>query len=100
MIKEDASVLHVLIRLRLIQAFEGLGLGTRLAFLRLPSGLGWLPYLGAGSYAVVTPIGMAIGLGVRESLSMSSGSASIAAGVLDAISAGVNVKHDRKSDSG
>lgn len=69
--------------------FEGLGLGTRLAFLRLPTHWSWVPYVGALAYSCMTPIGMAIGLGLRESISMSSGSASVAAGVLDSISAGI-----------
>lgn len=69
--------------------FEGVGLGTRLAFLRLPDSWRWVPLMGGILYAAVTPIGMAIGLGARESLSMSTASASIASGVLDSISAGV-----------
>jgi len=71
------------------QMFEGLGLGTRLAFLQLPTRFRWVPYAGALAYSVVTPLGMAIGLGCRAGLSMSSGSASVAAGVLDAVSGGI-----------
>ncbi|KAL8284219.1 hypothetical protein RQP46_004968 [Phenoliferia psychrophenolica] len=71
------------------QMFEGLGLGTRLAFLTLPKSLEKLPLIGALVYSCVTPIGMAIGLGLRESISMTSASASIAAGVLDSTSAGI-----------
>ncbi|ORY84712.1 Zinc/iron permease [Leucosporidium creatinivorum] len=71
------------------QMFEGLGLGTRLAFLNLPPKYNWVPFVSAVVYSIVTPLGMAIGLGVREGLSMSSGSASVAAGVLDSISAGI-----------
>ena len=48
--------------------FEGLGLGTRLAFLTLPKSLEHLPLIGALTYSCVTPIGMAIGLSLRESL--------------------------------
>lgn len=69
--------------------FEGLGLGTRLAFLNLPPHLSFAPYVGALLYSCVTPLGMAIGLGLREGLSMSSGPASIASGVLDATSSGI-----------
>ncbi|GAA5860747.1 hypothetical protein JCM1840_001950 [Sporobolomyces johnsonii] len=71
------------------QMFEGLGLGSRLAFLRLPDKYNWVPFVGALAYSFVTPLGMAIGLGVREGLAMSGASASIAAGVLDAISSGI-----------
>ena len=49
------------------EMFEGLGLGTRLAFLKLPREWSWAPYVGAGAYTLMTPIGMAIGLGVRTS---------------------------------
>jgi hypothetical protein len=65
--------------------FEGLGLGrtfkllggpgtdavaagTRLAFLTLPESVDYLPFAGALAYACVTPFGMAIGLGLRESI--------------------------------
>ncbi|GAA5915198.1 uncharacterized protein JCM6883_001763 [Sporobolomyces salmoneus] len=71
------------------QMFEGLGLGSRLAFLQLPDGYGWVPFTGALAYSAMSPIGMAIGLGVREGLSMEAAGAAIASGVLDAISSGV-----------
>ncbi|GAA5910211.1 hypothetical protein JCM6882_001774 [Rhodosporidiobolus microsporus] len=71
------------------QMFEGLGLGTRLAFLKLAPKYNFLPWVGASLYSLMTPIGMAIGLGLREGISMSSGSASIASGILDATSAGI-----------
>ncbi|CAD6574983.1 MAG: high-affinity Zn(2+) transporter zrt1 [Tremellales sp. Tagirdzhanova-0007] len=71
------------------QMFEGLGLGTRLAFLKLPGNWAFAPFAGAVIYSFVTPLGMAIGLGTRESTSMTSANASIAAGVLDSISAGI-----------
>ncbi|KAK9899243.1 ZIP-like iron-zinc transporter [Cystobasidium minutum MCA 4210] len=71
------------------QMFEGLGLGTRLAFLPLPPRLNWVPYVAGVIYAICTPIGMAIGLGVRETYSPESVTASIVSGILDAISAGI-----------
>ncbi|GAA5883973.1 hypothetical protein JCM16303_001342 [Sporobolomyces ruberrimus] len=71
------------------QMFEGLGLGSRLAFLQLPPGYGWVPFAGALGYSICTPLGIAIGLGVREGLSMEAAGAAIASGVLDAISSGV-----------
>ncbi|ORY91603.1 ZIP zinc transporter-domain-containing protein [Leucosporidium creatinivorum] len=71
------------------QMFEGLGVGTRLAFLRLPPSYAWLPYFGALLYAIVTPLGMIIGLAVRSHLSMSSAAASLASGILDSVSAGI-----------
>ncbi|KAI5481464.1 zip-like iron-zinc transporter [Pseudohyphozyma bogoriensis] len=71
------------------QSFEGLGLGARLAFLQLPENLWYIPYIGAALYSIVTPLGMAIGLGVRTSLSMTSAASSITSGVFDSVSAGI-----------
>jgi solute carrier family 39 (zinc transporter), member 1/2/3 len=42
------------------QAFEGLGLGSRLAFLKLPESWGWVPFTGAFLYSICTPIGMVL----------------------------------------
>jgi hypothetical protein len=74
------------------QAFEGLGLGSRLAFLKLPAHLNWVPFAGALLYSICTPVGIAAGLGARSSISMSSTAANIASGVLDSISAGILVR--------
>lgn len=70
------------------QMFEGLGLGSRLAILPFPprSALPWL--LGA-AYAIVTPLGMAIGLGLRTTYDSSSQTALLVSGILDAISSGI-----------
>ena len=69
--------------------FEGLGLGTRLAFLKLPARLNYVPIVGAVAYSFVTPLGMAIGLGARTSVAMTAAGASISSGVLDSISSGI-----------
>lgn len=71
------------------QAFEGLGLGARLAYLRLPASWNWVPFTGAILYSAMTPLGMVIGLAAKESINMSSTQASISSGVLDSISAGI-----------
>lgn len=39
-----------------------------LAFLRLERQYSWIPWVGAFLYSLCTPIGMAIGLGLREGL--------------------------------
>ncbi|KAI5476566.1 zip-like iron-zinc transporter [Pseudohyphozyma bogoriensis] len=83
----DFDILFIVIIFH--QMFEGLGLGTRLAFLKLPPQWDCIPFVGAIVYSCITPLGMAIGLGVREGLSMTSASASIAAGTLDSISGGI-----------
>jgi zinc transporter 1/2/3 len=69
--------------------FEGLGLGSRLAFLPLPQRLNWVPFVAGAGYACVTPIGIAIGLGVRTTYNPDSAAANIVSGVLDSISAGI-----------
>lgn len=70
------------------QMFEGLGLGSRLAFLPLPRKLNYVPLLGAVFYSFVTPVGMAIGLGIRHTYQTNSVGALVTSGVLDSISAG------------
>jgi solute carrier family 39 (zinc transporter), member 1/2/3 len=70
------------------QMFEGLGLGARLAFLPLKP-TSWIPYLGGIAYALVTPIGLAIGLGVRHTYNEESATASYITGTFDSVSAGI-----------
>lgn len=70
------------------QMFEGLGLGTRLAF--LPLGMKtWIPTFGAILYGAVTPIGLAIGLGIRHSFNADSTEAAYVIGTFDSVSAGI-----------
>ncbi|GJJ11160.1 hypothetical protein Clacol_005392 [Clathrus columnatus] len=71
------------------QMFEGLGLGSRLAYLDLPKEYRWAPYVGAALYGCTTPIGIAAGLGVRTTYNPNSTTASIVSGVLDSISSGI-----------
>ncbi|CAD6892091.1 unnamed protein product [Tilletia controversa] len=70
------------------QMFEGLGLGTRLAYLPLHPD-SWLPFLGGIAYGLVTPIGLAIGLGIRSSYNEDSATANYVTGTFDSISAGI-----------
>lgn len=86
------------------QMFEGLGLGTRLSQMPLPSKLSYVPMTAGVFYAFMTPIGMAIGLGVRNTYNPDSATASIVSGILDSISAGillwtglVSDKHHRRA---
>lgn len=69
--------------------FEGLGLGSRLAFLVLPHKYKWVPYGASVLYSLMTPIGIAVGLGVRTTYNPDGTTASIVSGVLDSLSAGV-----------
>jgi zinc transporter 1/2/3 len=69
--------------------FEGLGLGSRLAFLRLPPSHNYVAIVAAILYGFTTPIGIAAGLGVRSTYNPESTTASIVSGVMDALSSGV-----------
>ncbi|OCB85539.1 ZIP zinc/iron transport family [Sanghuangporus baumii] len=60
-VDEDFKVLFVVLVFH--QIFEGLGLGSRLAYLTLPSGYNHVAYIGAVLYGVTTPVGIAAGLG-------------------------------------
>lgn len=40
-----------------LETFEGLGVGTRLAYMQLPPSYNWVPVLGAMLYGLTTPIG-------------------------------------------
>ncbi|WFD43473.1 hypothetical protein MPSI1_002135 [Malassezia psittaci] len=70
------------------QLFEGIGLGSRLSL--LPSSLGkWSPILMGLGYAIVTPIGMAIGLGLRHTYTSDTPTGYYVTGIFDAFSAGI-----------
>ncbi|KAI4168709.1 MAG: hypothetical protein LQ343_006213 [Gyalolechia ehrenbergii] len=71
------------------QMFEGLALGVRISKLstvRLRNKL-----LMASAFALITPLGMAIGLGVLDSFNGNDKATIIAIGTLDAFSAGILV---------
>jgi solute carrier family 39 (zinc transporter), member 1/2/3 len=70
------------------QMFEGLGLGSRLAILPFPPKSS-LPWLLGSAYAIVTPLGMSIGLGLRTTYDSASQTALLVSGILDAISSGI-----------
>lgn len=91
------------------QMFEGLGLGSRLSQLNLPSHLKWAPYIAGALYSVMTyinsfsfpfpsadlflafrsPIGVAAGYGARRSYNDNGATKNAVSGVLDAFSAGI-----------
>ncbi|KAF8159626.1 ZIP-like iron-zinc transporter [Crassisporium funariophilum] len=86
-VDEDFKVLFIVLVFH--QTFEGLGIGSRLAYLDLPRQYNWVPIAGAVLYGLTTPIGIAIGLGARASYNPGSTTASIVSGVLDSLSAGI-----------
>ncbi|KAJ6480886.1 ZIP-like iron-zinc transporter [Mycena sanguinolenta] len=71
------------------QTFEGLGLGSRLAFIQLPPRYNYVPVLAAIIFGLSTPVGIAVGLGLRSTYNPGSATASIVSGVLDSLSAGI-----------
>ncbi|KIY45790.1 ZIP-like iron-zinc transporter [Fistulina hepatica ATCC 64428] len=89
------------------QTFEGLGLGSRLAFLPIPIEsdgkdleshshshkhrrlLHYFPHIAAVAYGLTTPIGIAVGLGVRTTYAPGGPTASVVSGIMDSLSAGV-----------
>ncbi|KAJ1337403.1 Zinc-regulated transporter 2 [Microdochium nivale] len=84
---EEFIVLYIVLVFH--QTFEGLGLGSRLATTPWPKAKAYMPYLLAGLYALSTPIAIAVGLGVRETLEPGSPRTLIINGVFDSISAGI-----------
>jgi zinc transporter 1/2/3 len=72
-----------------VETFEGLGIGSRLALLNLGERHQWVPVAGAIVYGFTTPIGIAAGLGVRTTYNPGSATASVVSGVMDATSAGI-----------
>ncbi|THU85926.1 ZIP-like iron-zinc transporter [Dendrothele bispora CBS 962.96] len=89
-VDEDFRVLFVVLVFH--QTFEGLGIGSRLAFLEFPGHpqyQKWFPILGALLYGITTPVGIAAGLGVRSTYNPGSTTASIVSGVMDSLSAGI-----------
>jgi zinc transporter 1/2/3 len=72
------------------QSFEGLGIGARLSAIPFPADKPkWIPWLCCIAYGLVTPVCVAIGLGVRKTYFSNSFNANIIQGVLDSISAGI-----------
>ncbi|KAI5817995.1 ZIP zinc transporter-domain-containing protein [Pyronema omphalodes] len=73
------------------QGFEGLALGTRIAGLAPEKSLNMMKIGMATLFALITPIGMAIGVGVRNHFNGNDRSTLLTLGTLDALSAGILV---------
>ncbi|KAL1861734.1 low-affinity Zn(2+) transporter zrt2 [Diaporthe australafricana] len=84
---DEFTILYIVLVFH--QSFEGLGLGSRLAVAQWPEGKEWLPYVLGTAYALSTPIAIAVGLGVKQSLAPGSLTTLTVNGVFDAISAGI-----------
>ncbi|KAJ4473600.1 Zinc/iron permease [Lentinula aciculospora] len=85
----DFKVLFVVLVFH--QTFEGLGVGSRLAYMQkhLPYEYRNVGLWGALLYGITTPVGIAAGLGVRTTYNPDSTTASIVSGVMDSLSAGI-----------
>ena len=68
---------------------EGLGVGSRLAYLNLPRKYRGVLVLAIFLYGITTPLGIAVGLGIRTTYNPDSARATLVSGVLDALSAGI-----------
>lgn len=73
------------------QGFEGLALGARIAALPSPETSASMKYMLASAFAIITPIGMAIGLGSLNKFNGNDPATIWAIAVLDALSAGILV---------
>ncbi|KAH7102149.1 ZIP zinc/iron transport family [Auriculariales sp. MPI-PUGE-AT-0066] len=71
------------------QAFEGVGLGARLADLQLAPRHGWIRYAGAALFGLSTSVGIAAGLALRHVYSPHSSTILVVSGLCDAMSAGI-----------
>jgi len=83
----DSSFITLFIVILFHQMFEGLALGSRVAELENTNIISKL--LMAFVYSIITPIGMAIGIGVLSKFNGNDPSTLIALGTLDSFSAGV-----------
>ncbi|WVQ66032.1 uncharacterized protein L199_004210 [Kwoniella botswanensis] len=74
------------------QLFEGLGLGARigaLVWVNARGGVAWKRWIMCMAYTVITPVGVAIGIGVHQSFNENGKAELLAIGVLNSISAGI-----------
>lgn len=71
------------------QMFEGIALGTCIAELPRAAASTLHKCVMAGTFALITPIGMAIGIGVLNKFNGNDPSTIVAIGTLDALSAGI-----------
>ncbi|KAJ4351940.1 high-affinity Zn(2+) transporter zrt1 [Didymosphaeria variabile] len=85
----DAFFITLFIVILFHQMFEGLALGTCIAALPPMAASMLSKCLMAAGFTLVTPIGMAIGIGVLDKFNGSDPSTLIAIGTLDALSAGI-----------
>ena len=69
------------------QLFEGIALGVRIAEVSRFSN--WKKYAAAFLYPIATPIGIAVGIGIRKSFNANAYRSILSQGILDSLSAGI-----------
>lgn len=85
----DSFFLTLFVVIVFHQMFEGLALGSRIAALPKEGTRTVTKLLMAALFALITPLGMAIGIGVLQRFNGQDRSTLIALGTLDAFSAGI-----------
>lgn len=85
----DSFFITLFIVILFHQMFEGIALGTCIAELPKAAASTLQKCVMAGTFAFITPIGMAIGIGVLNQFNGNDPSTIIAIGTLDALSAGI-----------
>lgn len=85
---DDFKTLYIVLVFH--QSFEGLGIGARLSAIPWPEDKPeYYKYLLCIAYGLVTPVSIAIGLGVRTTYVAGGYAANIVSGVLDSLSSGI-----------
>lgn len=79
----------LLVAISFHQFFEGMGLGARFAGAIWPKNQHWVPWALAAGFSLTTPIGVAVGLGVRHSYSEESKSSLLTVGIFNSFCAGI-----------
>lgn len=85
----DSFFITLFIVILFHQMFEGIALGTCIAELPKAAASTLQKCIMGGVFALITPIGMAIGIGVLNSFNGNDPSTIVAIGTLDALSAGI-----------
>jgi len=85
----DSFFLTLFVVILFHQMFEGIALGTCIAELPKAAASTLQKLIMAGIFALITPIGMAIGIGVLNQFDGNDPSTIVAIGTLDALSAGI-----------
>ncbi|EMD60337.1 hypothetical protein GGP41_008291 [Bipolaris sorokiniana] len=88
-VASDGFFITLFIVILFHQMFEGIALGTCIADLPKAAAGTLQKLIMAGTFALITPIGMAIGIGVLDHFNGSDPSTLVAIGTLDALSAGI-----------